>query len=157
MRRLQDHETLGHRGLQDREQPCDGPAPVVADDRRAVATGVADHGGDVGDQVVEAVLRHPDRLVAQVVAAEIERRHLVMPGEDGDLLAPPVPEVGKAVDQDDEGAVAPRDVVDPHAAAVGVSIANHVRDVRRASEAGSEEHEEEETEPARHDRTPTTS
>ena len=95
--------------------PRDRAAPVVPDDRRvALAEGV-DQPFDVGDQLRHGVRGHAGRLLALVVAAEIGRHDPEARRERGDLVAPRVPELGKAVQQDDERTVTVDDAVQAHA------------------------------------------
>ena len=104
------------------ELPADGAAPVVADDDGFVAAEVFDDGGDVGYQQAHVVVFGAFGLVAQVVAAEVDGGDLVLRGEGFHLVAPGVPEIGEAVDHDDERALAGGDVVDLDAVRVGVAV-----------------------------------
>ncbi len=76
MRQVQDDQLLDHLRQVHRELPGHHAAPVVTHDRRPIAAEMADHGGDVADEQAHVVVLDALRLVAQVVAALIDRDDL---------------------------------------------------------------------------------
>jgi hypothetical protein len=103
--------------MQRRDRPADQAAPVVADDVRPRLAQSSDQAGDVtgeGPQVVAA-----RGLVGVAVAAQVDRDGAVAAvGEPGELVTPRPPELGEAVEQDDERA-APVALGDVQTDAVG--------------------------------------
>ena len=90
-------------GVREGEPPGDDGAPVVAHDRRRARAPAASSRPDhVGRQRLDAVGGDALRLVARVVAALVGHDHAEAGlGQGADLLAPAVPELGEAVQQDD--------------------------------------------------------
>src|SRR6185295_1397130 len=87
----------------DSEPPADETSPVVRYDAGLAGSGLVDQAPDVQGQGVEVVGRDAPRLVARVVAALVRHHHMKAGGgERLDLLAPAVPELGKAVEQEEE-------------------------------------------------------
>ena len=89
-----------------------------------LGTAFADEVADVGGQFVDVVGRDAVRLRRQVIAAHIRcnypesRRR-----ERFDLLPPPVPELGEAVQQDNQRPVTSLDVVQSLVAYIGIAFA----------------------------------
>jgi hypothetical protein len=96
--------------------PGDGCAPVVTDDHgRALAQRV-DQADDVTDEVVNRVVVDAFRLVGLPVAPLVGRHHVVAGvGEGGDLVAPGVPRLRPAVQQQHERSFAAFGNVHPDA------------------------------------------
>ena len=97
-------------------------APVVADDDRLLLAEVLDDRDHVADEQAHVVVLDAGRLVAEVVAALIDRHHLETIRQPFHLAAPRVPVVGEAVDHDHERPGAQAGVVDLHAVRVGVAV-----------------------------------
>ena len=108
---------MGHRVA-----PTDPAARVVADERRLLLPEVFDDGLDIADELVECVVLHPLGLIAQVEAALIDGHDLEMLGERRNLVAPGVPEIGNAVDEDDERTAPLGDVVNLDAAGIREAV-----------------------------------
>src|SRR6516165_7533385 len=93
MRQVENDEVLGHLWQCRRKIPRHCAAPVVPDNRRFIASEMADHRLDIADEQAHVVALDALRLVAQVVAALIDRHHLKSIGQRRHLIAPAVPEV----------------------------------------------------------------
>ena len=76
MRQVEDDQALDHLRHVHRELPGDDAAPVVADDDRLLLAEVLDHRDHIADQQADVVVLDARRLVAQVVAALIDRHDL---------------------------------------------------------------------------------
>ena len=135
MGQVEDDEVLRHLRQVQRELPGHRAAPVVPDDRRLLALEMADDRRDVADEQAHVVVLDARRLVAQVVAALIDGHDLEAIRQRRHLMPPRVPEVGEAVNHDDErgGAGlfrAERGVVNLHAALRdGVAVRDAIEDV----------------------------
>ena len=82
-----------------------------------------DHAGDVFGEIRQAIGRGIARFRRVVVAAQIDGDHVkARRGQRRDLMPPRVPELRKAVQQDDERTAAGFDVVDGDAADVAGAI-----------------------------------
>ena len=91
-------------GCTRRRRPCDRAAPVVPDDDRAFAPERFDEPGHVADERADVVRPAQLRLA---VPAQVGRDGPVPGrGERGELVAPRARELGKAVQEQDERAVA---------------------------------------------------
>jgi hypothetical protein len=78
----------------------------VPDHVRPLAAGGVDQPHDIGGQPVEGIGPDARGLVAGVVAALVDRPHLVARGGQGGNLPPPaVPELGETVQQQHQRAV----------------------------------------------------
>ena len=100
VRCVEDRQALESVAVMHREPPRDDPTPVVTDDVRSISTEVAHELLDVSGQRLDSIVRHGRRLVGQVVPAHVRRDDVhARVGEDGDLMAPRVPEIGKTVQQ----------------------------------------------------------
>src|SRR6185436_11570429 len=87
----------------DRERPRDPAAPVVPDERDALRSRGVDEPGDVGGELVDAVLAHTDRARGPAVAAEIRRPHSKPEAREvRDLVPPRERRLRKAVEQEHE-------------------------------------------------------
>ena len=119
-------------GVVHRHGPGDGPAPVVTDQHRGLGAALVDEIADVGGELVGVVGRDLFRPRRQVVAAHVgchdaeSRRR-----ERLDLPPPAVPELGEAVQQDDQRPVTRLDVMQPLVADLGVALPNAAGQVRR--------------------------
>ena len=143
VRQVEDHQAAGHLGVQHGEGPGDRAAPVVADDHRPLLALIADHRGDVADQIDQLVLLDALRLVAQVVAALIERGDPIARCQRLHLIAPRIPEVGKAVQHHHQRATpSERRVVDGDAVVVDIVVADAVEDVGGCRCGGGEQDEQ---------------
>ena len=109
--------------------PGHGAAPVVADQCRPAAAQLVDDCVDIVAEVPHPVGLNPVRLVALVVAAQVDRDDVVILGQGRDLIAPGEPEIREPVEQEEERTGALVDVVELHAArTVDVAALNaHVR------------------------------
>ncbi len=109
--RVQDREPIDHLGMARREFPRDHPAPVVTDDVGPVVHPL-DQVPDIPHEFADPVAREARGFLRSVVAPEVGRDDTESGvGERGDLLAPGVPELGEAVETEDERAVAGLHVV----------------------------------------------
>src|SRR4051794_33623946 len=106
MGRVEDRESVDHLGVVHRGRPGDRSAPVVTDQQRGLRTALFDEAADVGSEQVYAVGFELLWLRGQVVAPRVGRydpktgRH-----ERRDLEPPTEPELGEAVQQNDERAL----------------------------------------------------
>src|SRR5690606_25891516 len=92
----------------------DGRAPVVADDRGGLLAEGVDDGGVVGDMGEHAVGVGGGGCGGAPVAAYVDGDGPVSGGgQGGELVTPGVPGLGEAVDEEDEGAGALFDAVNP--------------------------------------------
>src|SRR5580693_613433 len=96
----------------------------MTDQQRALGTEFVNKPADVGGQLVGVVGGDAVRFRGQVVATcvgcdDVESRRR----ERLDLLPPAVPELGEAVQQDDQRPVAGFDVMQPLVADLGVALA----------------------------------
>jgi hypothetical protein len=96
---VEDHQPLGHLRQVEGELPGHHAAPVVADDGGALGAGVADHRGNVADQIGHVVGCRIGRGIAVVVAALIHGEHPKAVGQPRHLVTPGIPVVGKAVNE----------------------------------------------------------
>src|SRR5262249_38335166 len=103
----------------------DTPAPVVSDQRELLRTQVIGERGEVLDEQGDGVVTHLLRLRGEVVAAHVQRHRLVIAPELGELPPPRVPELGEAVDEHDERALALGGVVKALAVDVRVVVRGH--------------------------------
>jgi hypothetical protein len=95
----------------------------VTGQQRGLGAAFVDEIADVGGELAGVVGRDAARLGGQVVAARVG-------GDDAesgrrerlDLQPPAVPELGEAVQQDDQRPVTGLDVMQPHIADIGVAL-----------------------------------
>ena len=100
MRRVEDRHALDRSGPARRHPPGDRRAPVVADQREALATDSLGQGEDVVGQRVETIGRRAPGLGAEVVAALVGRDHPeARRGQWLDQLTPAEPEFRKPMQQ----------------------------------------------------------
>ena len=94
-----------------RERPDEQPAPVVADDDRALVAEPGDDAGEARVHPLDVVL--DVGLVRPAVAGQVDRDD-VEPrvGERSELVAPRVPELGEAVAEQHERTLALLHVVE---------------------------------------------
>jgi hypothetical protein len=112
---VEDDQLVDRRRVAHRQVPGDAAAPVVSGDDRAPFAEVVDQAGDVVRQGFDHVAAHTRRLRRGVIAAHVRSDDAVAGrGQRRDLISPGVPELGEAVQQDDERAGAGFDVVQPH-------------------------------------------
>ena len=122
VRQVEDHQLVGHRGLSHGEHPGHEASPVVTRHGGRFVTGIANHGRDIADQKVVRVVVHALRFVAAVVPALVDRHDLIVLRQGLDMVAPEIPEVGKAVDHHDERTLTEGHVVDPQAIVLGIPM-----------------------------------
>ena len=122
MGEVEDHQPFGQLGMPQRHIPGNCPAPIVPDDGGPLASQVPHHGHHIGHQLVERVILDAGGLVAGVVTAQIEGRHLAGLRECRDLIAPGVVEVGKPMQQHHQRPLARGDVVNLHPLRVGEAL-----------------------------------
>ena len=97
------------------------PAPVVAHDEQFVlAENVMNQAPDILRERLLVVALHGTRRVAQT--AQVRSDHAIAPGKSGDHVAPHVPGLRPAMQQDHRGPAACRHVVESHVTQVGVSM-----------------------------------
>jgi hypothetical protein len=90
-------------GVVDREPPADRGPPVVAGDRRPVPAVGVDHPENVAGEFVDAVVGDRGRLLREVVSALVRHDDAVARArERSDRLVPAVPELRKAVEEDEQ-------------------------------------------------------
>src|SRR4051794_25223782 len=123
MGRVEDGQPVDDLRVVHRKRPGNGSAPVVADHQRGLRAALLDETVNVGGELVGAVSRYAGRLRGQVVAAGVRRDDpKARRGERRDLSPPAVPELGEAVQQDDQRPVTSLDVMQPHVAHLGVAL-----------------------------------
>ena len=123
---VEDGQALHHIGVGHRQQPGDCRPPVVSGHARLRSPPLGDQLADVAGQPPRLVGGGLSRLGGQVVAAHIWRDGAkARRGQSRDLVAPAVPEVGKAVEQHDRGTVSRTrlDEVQPNLGQLGISLA----------------------------------
>src|SRR5207237_1595300 len=119
VRQIQDDESSGLVRLEHGVGPGDGAAPIVADDDRLVFLEMLAHRIDVAYEFVHGVAGDAGGVIALVVAAQVDGGDLKVFGEGGDLVTPGIPEIGEAVEEDDERAGAGGDHVNLDAGGIG--------------------------------------
>src|SRR6185503_501750 len=102
MWQVEDDEILRHLWQCQGKLPRHRAAPVVADDGGLVAPEMADDGCDVADEQTHVIALDSGWLVAQVIATLIDRDDQESIRERRHLMPPRVPEVGEAVNHDDQ-------------------------------------------------------
>ncbi len=117
---------------EERRVPGERAAPVVADDvgaRLALFAGEeADEALEVAEQRLDPVGAYAARLLGQVVPAQVGRDGAeARGGERRDLVPPRVPEFGKAVQEDDERALALLHPVEPDAVHAALAMGPGLR------------------------------
>ena len=132
MRRVQEAQREQPLGNEERGVPREGAAPVVPDDvrpRLAVLSGEErDEPFEVAEERLDPVGPHATRLVREVVAAQVGRDGAEARGrERGELVPPRVPELGKAVQEDDERALALLDPVEPDPVHAALAVGPRLR------------------------------
>src|SRR6266852_9352639 len=115
MRQIQDNEAVGLVGTSHGKSPGHQATPVMADDHCFVLLEVLQDGIDVLHQFIHAVTLHPFRLIALVVATLVDGHDLKVFGKGRHLVPPGVPEVWKAVNQDEQWSFTQGDVMNAHA------------------------------------------
>jgi hypothetical protein len=120
---VEDCEPLDDLAVVHRRKPGHNSTPVVTSQEGSLATALDDQIADIPRQGINVVGRHARGLRGEVVAAHIwcddPKAGL---GKGGDLVAPAVPELRKAVQEDDQGSLARFDVMQPHLVKVGVAL-----------------------------------
>jgi hypothetical protein len=95
----------------------------VADEVRGAGAAFLDEPADVGGELVARVGRDVLRTRRQVVAAHVGCDHAeTCLRERLELCPPPVPELGEAVEQDDQWPVTELDVVQSHVVEFGIPL-----------------------------------
>jgi hypothetical protein len=123
VRAVEDREPLDRLAVVHRGRPGDGASPVVAGEEGPLGAALGYQLADVARQRLDAVGGDAGRLRGEVVAAHVGRDHAEAGlGQGRDLVVPAVPELGKAVQQDDQRPLARFDVVEPHLAQLGVPV-----------------------------------
>jgi hypothetical protein len=109
----------------------------VADDDGPIRAQRRDQPGNVGGQVLDRVGIDGVRLVAAAITAHVRRGHPVARlRQCRNLMAPRIPALGKAVDQDDQRSVSRQRHAQPDAAGVDdLQIRFHA--IRRAYSAAT--------------------
>ena len=98
-------------------------APVVSGQQRGLGAAFVDQTADVGGQLADVVRRDAVRFRGQVIAAHIRyddpeaRRRQRL-----DLLPPAVPELGEAVQQDEQRPLTGLHVMQPLIADLGIAL-----------------------------------
>lgn len=106
MRDVQNNEAAHYSGMMASDCPGDGRSPIVADKVQRLAAEVLVERDNIGDEFVERIVLNACRFVALIVAATVGCDNVIAScGERTDLVAPSVPELGKAVKKDNLGAV----------------------------------------------------
>ena len=140
MGRVEDGEPLDHLGVVHCDGPGDASAPVVANQQRGLGTELFDETADVVSEQVDGVVLEALWLRGQVVAACVGRDDpKTCRGEWLDLSPPTEPELGEAVQQNDQRPIAGLDVVQPLIANFGVSLPKLGPDVREQAGGGHED------------------
>ena len=100
---IEDHQLFQPLGVRPGHPPGHGGAPIVPDQDHLFVTQGIDQPDDIGRQeCLTRYERDPGWLFAQVVAALVRGDHPVTGrGKERDLVAPAVPELGKAVQEED--------------------------------------------------------
>src|SRR6266700_1824901 len=104
------------------ELPGDSPTPVVSDDGGFISSKMANDGLNISYQIAHRIVLTPLRFVTLVVAAQIECDNLEMGGQRNHLVAPGIPEVGKAMNHDDQWPRANTGVVDIYSVIVRIPM-----------------------------------
>ncbi len=142
MWQVQNHQLVGHLGMGQRERPGDRAAPVVTNDGGALLPGVLDDCRDIGKVIRHGVRRNPIRLVATVVAAQVDGYDVVLARERRHLVSPCVPEVRKSMDHHHQWALAEAGVVDTHAVVVGIAVLYAVEHILRRGGADNSQNDD---------------
>ena len=125
MGRVEDGQPVHDLGVVHRGGPGDGSAPVVTHQQRGLGTAFVDEIADVGGQLVGVVGRDAVRPRRQVVAAHVGRDDAESRRRERlDLQPPAVPELGEAVQQNDQRPLAGLDVMQSDIADLGVTLTN---------------------------------
>ena len=106
------------------ERPGHESAPVVPHDDRLAGREMIDDREHVADELHGLVVLDTLRLVAEVVAALVDRHDVVLPGQGRHLRPPRVPEVGESVDHHDQRIILlpQADVMDLHPARIDETL-----------------------------------
>jgi hypothetical protein len=120
---VEDCEPLDDLAVVHRRKPGHNSTPVMTSQEGSLATALDDQIADIPRQEINVVGRHARGLRGEVVAAHIwcddPKASL---GKGGDLVAPAVPELRKAMQQDDQGSLTCFDVMQSHLVKVGIAL-----------------------------------
>src|SRR6266568_449840 len=121
MRRIHGDELAGHMWVVNSKGPGQDTAPIVSNDDGLLLSQPFNQSFNVSQQSGHIVTFA--RLVAIIVPAQV-RRHdgKTVLSQEGYLVAPGVPELGEAVQEDDQRAAALGDVVQADAVADDVAM-----------------------------------
>src|SRR5215469_7738112 len=122
MGNIEDDQALCLRRKVHSELPGDGPTPVVTDNDSFVSSKMANESLNVSYQVAHRVVLTSLRFIAQIVATQIERNDLETGSKRDHLVAPGIPKVGEAMDQDDQRSLAYTGVVDGYSVIVCIPM-----------------------------------
>jgi hypothetical protein len=107
MRNIEDGQFGDPLRMQKSCAPGDGGAPIVPNKEDSLLTELIGDGDDVGNQFRESVRSNTGRFTAEIVPALIGRDDAkACFSQRFDLLAPAIPEFGKAVKKNDHRTVA---------------------------------------------------
>lgn len=106
VRDVEDGEFGDALRVEEGEAPGDGGAPIMTGEEEFFGAELIGDGEDVGGEMREGVVGGATRFAAEVVAALVgDDDAKAGGGERLDLFVPGIPEFGKAVEEDGEGAV----------------------------------------------------
>ena len=128
---VEDGESVDYLGVVHRHRPGDTSAPVVTDYHRGLGAELGDQAANVGGQQVDGVGLKALGLGGQVVATRVgrddpkTRRH-----QRRDLQPPTEPELGEAMQQNDQRPLTGLDVMQALIADLGIALPQLDTDVR---------------------------
>jgi hypothetical protein len=140
MRRVDEREREQPLRVKEGRVPREGAAPVVPDDVRAgfllALAKPCNEARKIVEERLDAVRSDARGLVREVVAAQVGRHGAeARSRERGDLVTPRVPELGEAVEEDDERSLTLFDPVEPDPVHAALAVRPRFR--HAASRRGS--------------------
>jgi hypothetical protein len=97
---IDDAQAMQFFGVLDRQHPTDQPAPIMSNQIDLFIVQCLDQTEDIFHQRVNTVSFNPLRLVTQVITALIWNNNSAAHAYEGrDLFSPPIPKLGKPVQQ----------------------------------------------------------
>jgi len=100
VRHIQDDQPIQALRIGTCDTPADSTAPIVPDNRGTIAPGRIDQSDNIRRKEIDPIGADPCRLVARIIAPLVRSPDTVsQSGQKLDLVAPAIPELRKAVQQ----------------------------------------------------------
>src|SRR6266700_3271063 len=130
MRQIENDQLLCHSGKVHRELPRNCTTPIMPYNDRLLFAQMTNDRRDVSNELPHIVVFAALRLIAQIVSPLINGNRLKLLRQRRHLVSPRIPEVGEAVNHDDQRSRAETGIVNFHAIVLSISMFNTALDIK---------------------------